>query len=141
MRRGSDEKGEYMRRNGLPPRSRLQRITDDAKVLGVCGGVADYFGFDRNVVRAVTAIGALFFPTIIVAYFILGFVLDEEGHQQPKPSPWQSELRRRVRSQPHSTLHSQRHRFRELDRRLQKLEKYVTSKRFRLDREFDGLKD
>lgn len=130
-----------MRRNDLPPRSRLQRATEGAKVLGVCAGVADYFGFDRNVVRAVTVIGALFFPTTILAYFILGFVLDQEPEQQPKVSPYQSELRRRVRSQPHSTIHSQRHRFRELDRRLQKLEKYVTSKRFRLDREFDGLKD
>jgi phage shock protein C len=130
-----------MRHNGLPPRSRLQRVTEGAKVLGVCAGVADYFGFDRNVVRAVTAICAVFFPTTIVAYFILGFVLDKEPERERNASPYQSELRRRVRSQPHSTLHSQRHRFRELDRRLQKLEKYVTSNRFRLDREFNGLQD
>ena len=130
-----------MRRNGLPPRSRLQRVKEGAKVLGVCAGVADYFGFDRNVVRAVTAVCALFFPTTIAAYFILGFLLDQETEQERETSPYKSELRRRVRSQPHSTLHSQRHRFRELDRRLQKLEKYVTSKRFRLDREFEGLQD
>jgi len=37
-------------------------------------------------------------------------------------------------------LDSQRYRFRDLDRRLQRLEKYVTSKRFRLEREFDDLK-
>jgi phage shock protein C len=68
-------------------------------------------------------------------------VLDQEAEQERIKSSYQSELRRRVRSEPHSTLNSQRHRFRELDRRLQKLEKYVTSKRFRLDREFDGLQD
>lgn len=130
-----------MTRKDLPPRSRLHRLTDGAKILGVCGGIADYFGFDRNVVRAVTVICALFFPTTIIAYFILGIMLDFEPKGAQKPSPFQSELRRRVRSAPHSTLHSQRHRFRELDRRLQKLEKYVTSKRFRLDREFQGLKD
>lgn len=110
-------------------------------MLGVCAGVADYFGFDRNVVRAVTAVCAFFFPTTIIAYFILGLVLDQEPEQERIKSSYQSELRRRVRSEPHSTLNSQRHRFRELDRRLQKLEKYVTSKRFRLDREFDGLQD
>lgn len=130
-----------MRRNDLPPRSRLKRVTEGAKVLGVCAGVADYFGFDRNVVRAVTAACAFFFPTTIVAYFILGMVLEQESEQESRTSTYQSELRRRVRSEPHSTLSSQRHRFRELDRRLQKLEKYVTSKRFRLDREFDGLQD
>ena len=130
-----------MTRDDLPPRSRLQRSTDDAKVLGICAGVADYFGFDRNVVRAVTAVCAFFFPTTIVAYFMLGMVLEREPGERKKASPYENELRRRVRSAPHSTLHSQRHRFRELDRRLQKMEKYVTSKRFRLDREFDGLKE
>lgn len=132
-----------MTRNDLPPRSRLKRISEGAKVFGVCGGVADFFGFDRSVVRAVTAICALFFPTTIAAYFILGFVLEEEKIVEPEPkkSAYLHELRRRVRSQPQSTLHSQRHRFRELDRRLQKLEKYVTSKRFRLDREFNDLQN
>jgi len=130
-----------MRGNDLPPRSRLQRASDDPKVLGICAGVADYFGFDRTVVRAVTAVCAVFFPTTIIAYFILGMVLEESPRHEKKPSKFEKELRRRVRSEPHSTLHSQRHRFRELDRRLQKLEKYVTSKRFRLDREFEGLQD
>ena len=130
-----------MTRKDLPPRSRLKRSTDDAKVLGICAGIADYFGFDPNVVRAVTAVCAFFFPTTIVAYFILGMVLDQEPKTDKEKSPYASELRRRVRSEPHSTMHSQRHRFRELDRRLQRLEKYVTSKRFRLDREFNGLQD
>lgn len=130
-----------MTRSDLPPRSRLQRASDDAKILGICAGVADYFGFDRNVVRAVTVVCAFFFPTTIVAYFILGLVLDQEPKIGKRTSPYENELRRRVRAAPHSTIHSQRHRFRELDRRLQKLEKYVTSKRFRLDREFDGLRD
>lgn len=128
--------------NDLPPRRRLHRVSEGAKLLGVCAGFADYFGFDRNIVRAVTLVCALFFfPTIVVGYFILGLVLDVEPHHEGRTTPFQSELRRRVRSAPQSTLHSQRHRFRELDRRLQKLEKYVTSKRFHLDREFDGLKE
>jgi phage shock protein C len=46
-----------------------------------------------------------------------------------------------VRAEPHATLSSVRHRFRDLDARLQRLEKYVTSERFRLDREFAGLKE
>jgi phage shock protein C len=34
-----------------------------------------------------------------------------------------------------------RYRFRDLDTRLQRLEKYVTSNRFNLDREFRHLKE
>ena len=37
-------------------------------------------------------------------------------------------------------LSSTRYRFRDLDTRLQRLEKYVTSNRFQLDREFRHLK-
>ena len=110
-------------------------------MLGVCAGVADYFGFDRSIVRAVTAVCAVFFPTTIIAYFILGMLLEHSPETEQMASTYDRELRRRVRSEPHSTLHSQRHRFRELDRRLQRLEKYVTSKRFRLDREFQDLRD
>ena len=128
-------------REDLPPRSRLYRVSEGARVLGVCGGVADYFGFDRSVVRAVTAVSAVFFPTTIIAYVVLALVLETLPEQEATTSTYEQELRRRVRSAPQSTLQSQRHRFRDLDRRLQKIEKYVTSKRFRLDREFDGLRE
>jgi len=130
-----------MRRNDLPPRSRLYRAREGAQVLGVCAGAADYFGFDRSIVRAVTAVCAVFFPTTIVAYFILGMILEHSPEPEQPTSSYDRELRRRVRAEPQATLHSQRHRFRELDRRLQRLEKYVTSKRFRLDREFQDLRD
>jgi phage shock protein C len=50
-------------------------------------------------------------------------------------------LQRSVRAAPHATLDQIRHRFREVDGRLQRLEKYLTSQRFKLDREFEALKD
>jgi phage shock protein C len=50
-------------------------------------------------------------------------------------------VERRVRSSPHDTLSGIRYRFRDLDIRLQRLEKYVTSNRYKLDREFQELKD
>lgn len=127
-----------------PRRSKLYRNKSDAVIAGVCAGFADYFGFDHGITRIVVAITAfVFFPMSIVIYFVLAMVL--------KPSPeliGNSEERivrrglgRRVRAEPHATLGSVRHRFRDLDSRLQRLEKYVTSERFRLDREFAGLKD
>ena len=41
----------------------------------------------------------------------------------------------------HGTLSNVSFRFRELEARLQRLEKYVTSARFQLDQEFESLKD
>lgn len=129
-------------RTSYPPKNRLYRASHGGMFLGVCAGVADYFGFDRNVTRLVTAIGGLvFFPTVLVGYIVLGLLLQKAPDGPAAFGPVNDELRRRVRSEPHSVLDSQRYRFRDLDRRLQRLEKYVTSKRFRLEREFDGLKD
>jgi phage shock protein C len=50
-------------------------------------------------------------------------------------------VRKQVRSDPHDMLSSVRYRFRDLDSRLQRLEKYVTSSRFDLDSQFRRLKD
>jgi phage shock protein C len=122
-----------------PRRSKLYRNKTDGMIAGVCAGFADYFGFDLGMTRVVVAIAAFIFPTLIIVYFVLALVL-KPGPRRPIGEPVDV-LGRRVRAEPHSTLDSVRHRFRDLDGRLQRLEKYVTSERFRLDREFAGLKD
>jgi phage shock protein C len=128
-------------------RNRLYRDSENAALFGVCAGLADYFGFDLKLTRICVALGGLFFfPTVIIIYIILGVLLDDIHGKDapPKEEPRRREdpeLRRRVRSEPHATLRSVRHRYREMERRLQRLEKYVTSKKYNLDREFDGLKD
>jgi phage shock protein C len=108
-------------------------------LFGVCAGIADYFGFDVTVTRVLIIVAALFsFPLLIIAYILLAILLPRkpfsigEGSVDP--------VQRQVRSDPHDTLGSVRHRFRDLDSRLQRLEKYVTSNRFKLDREFRQLK-
>lgn len=123
-------------------RNRLYRDTENRVFLGVCAGLADYFGFDLKLTRICVAVGGFFFfPTVPVIYVILGLLLSEAPRAPRERGHEDAELRRRVRSEPHSTLRSVRHRFRELDRRLQRLEKHVTSKRYNLEREFDGLRD
>jgi phage shock protein C len=49
------------------------------------------------------------------------------------------EFRRALRSSPSETLGDVRRRFQSLDSRLARLERYVTSSRFNLDREFRKL--
>lgn len=132
----------HERFNGEFMRSRLYRDPENGMIFGVCAGLADYFGFDVKLTRICVALGGLFFfPTVIVIYVIMGLLLDDSPEPREKPVREDPALRRRVRSEPHATLRSVRHRFRELDRRLQRLEKHVTSKKYNLQREFDGLKD
>ena len=60
---------------------RLERITDQAQIAGVCAGLADYFGIDRTVVRIIFVVGIFLphFPAIII-YGILWAVLRERPY-------------------------------------------------------------
>lgn len=122
--------------------NRLYRSADHGVIAGVCAGLAEYFGVDAAITRVLVAVGAFFFPILILAYVALALLLPKRRSiDYERLDPEEYELRRHVRAEPHATLGSVKHRFRDLDRRLQRLEKYVTSDRYKLDREFEGLKD
>jgi phage shock protein C len=123
--------------------NKLYRNPRRGMIFGVCAGIAEYFGFDVTVTRVLVVIGMFFaFPVICGAYLILGLLLPVRAHtgsgeERERSSP----LERQVRSSPHDTLANIRYRFRDLDARLQRLEKYVTSNRYKLDREFRSLEE
>lgn len=125
--------------------NRLYRNPRRGMIFGVCAGLAEYFGFDVTVTRVILAVAAFFaFPIICVVYLLLGLLLPvrsysaEERDDDPAVREVRS-IRRQVRASPHDTLANVRYRFRDLDVRLQRLEKYVTSNRYQLDREFEKL--
>ena len=120
--------------------NRLYRDTRRGMIFGVCAGLAEYFGFDVKVTRVLTVVGAMFgFPVVFISYLVLGVMLPRKPESDAGDA--YDPVQRQVRSDPHDMLSSVRYRFRDLDSRLQRLEKYVTSSRFALDSEFRRLKD
>ena len=121
--------------------NRLYRIPRRGVIFGVCAGLSEYFGFDLTVTRVLVVVGGCFsFPLIFIAYVLLGFLLPARSSSGPQDDHIDP-VERQVRVSPHGTLSNVRYRFRDLDARLQRLEKYVTSNRYKLDREFRELKD
>lgn len=59
----------------------------DRRIAGVCGGIAEYFGWDPTLVRALFLLGAIFssgFPFVIV-YLILAWVMpDPESDEKSR---------------------------------------------------------
>ncbi len=120
-------------RKGNP--HRLYRDREHAVLAGVCAGVADFFGGKRLFIRFIFIIMTPFVAFLnLPAYLILAFAL------KPKPDDLyqtsdQEHFWRQVSSAPGHTFGELRHRLRELDLDLQKVENYVTSKEFQLDSE------
>lgn len=123
-----------------PGKKRLYRNRDHGGFLGVCAGLADYFGLDLGLTRLVTFIAMFVFaPGMLLGYFILAIVLPLKPVSEAKIDEAEQAFVKSVRSEPQAVLSSARHRFRELEQRLRRLEKYVTSSSYNLDREFESL--
>ena len=77
--------------NTIDPLNQHRQLTlsqRDKKIMGVCGGIAEYMGWDATAVRIVTVL--LLFPlhlTLVVAYLILGAVLPRESATAPNYPP------------------------------------------------------
>ena len=122
-------------------RTRFYRDKRNGKVMGICAGLADYTGFDVNLVR-VCFLAAVFMSggSILPFYFIAGFVtpvrpygLGVEDKQDRKF--WQG-----VRASPARAAGDINSRFRDLDRRLADIESYVTTENRSLAREIERLR-
>jgi len=121
-----------------PSPTRLYRDSERGMIFGVCAGVADYFGFRLAAVRWLTVIFCCFLPMTILVYLALAVLLPRKPRalykDQQEEAMWRS-----IRVEPSTTFARVRHRFRELEARLQRVERYVTSARFKLDRDFRDL--
>jgi len=64
--------------NRIKTRVRLDR--DNGWIFGVCAGIANFWRIDATVVRVATLIAALFFHKIIIAtYLITWLILDDSS--------------------------------------------------------------
>lgn len=108
-------------------------------VAGVCAGLADYFGFNLRATRLLAFIAlCMAGPITLITYF--GAVLLIPSAHDPERQPGHDpDFEQAVRSSPKQTLNDVRRRFQSLDGRLARMERYVTSSRFDLDREFRKL--
>lgn len=116
-------------------RTRFYRRSDKAMLGGVCAGIADYFGFNLAMTRLLTVLAFLFaMPMTLLAYIAAVILIPTEPGPRRDP-----DFHRGLRSSPRQTMVDVRSRFKSLDRRLARLEKYITSSRYELDREFRDL--
>lgn len=122
---------------------RLYRDADRAVLGGVCAGLATYLGFNLKVTRLLCIIAFLCaFPVALFAYLVAVLLIpasssrryDEDLYEERRKEALREEIRRAKPS-----VSEVRERYREMDERLARIEKYVTSSRYQLDEEFRRL--
>ena len=148
-------------------RKDLYRDPERGKIAGVCAGLADYFGIELWLVRilVVTGFFLLAGPFVMVAYIAAWFILDKKPgttekhdifkhHRKARENTgkgWRNntddeEEKINVKSQvwqagepPKQAFHDIKQRFARNESRLRKVETYVTSAEFQLNREINSL--
>ena len=58
-------------------KKKLYKSVKDRKLTGVCGGIAEYFDIDSNIVRIVWLILVLCAGTGLLVYIICAIILDD----------------------------------------------------------------
>lgn len=121
-----------MKRESANP-GNLYRDPERGVLLGVCAGVADYFDWNLRAVRLLAVLSLIFFtvPTFL-AYVLAAFVLKKKPKLLYR-NELEAKFWRDVRRSPRDTFVQLRRKFSELDKRLQHMEAYVTSARFKFD--------
>ncbi|PHS14773.1 MAG: envelope stress response membrane protein PspC [Kangiella sp.] len=140
-------------------RKALYKDPDQAKICGVCAGVADFLGLEKWLVRIIAVSFFLFSGgTIVVAYFVANFILDIkpgskstkgcfglERRRQKKNADENAKYKASVKevwkksTAPSDALQTAESVFEKIENRLQNMESYVTSNKYQLDKEFDKL--
>ena len=57
---------------------KLYRSTTDKKFMGVCGGLAEYFGVDATIVRVIFVVAAFTGGIGLLAYIVMAVLVPEK---------------------------------------------------------------
>lgn len=69
---------------------RLYRSRRNRMIAGVCGGIAEYFGWDPTVVRVATVVSILLPGPQFLAYIIAWLLIPDEPVTTGQPDGWAS---------------------------------------------------
>lgn len=122
----------------------LYRNSRDARILGVCAGIADYLEVDAFWVRLLTFIAILMSGFVgLVAYVAAYFILSDKPapkyiSRDPEQRKFEETLNESAASSRYSIKHCGR-KFSSLQSRLIRLEAYVTSSKFRVSQAINNI--
>lgn len=120
----------------------LYRDKQNAKLAGVCAGIADYTGINVFWVRLGMIVAICFPPTSMFAVpgYIAGWLLLNKKPAHLYQDKQEQQFWQGVRQSPKRTAREIRAQFRDIDRRLAEVETFYVSSNPRLSDEIEKLR-
>lgn len=127
----------------------LYRNTRDKKIGGVCAGLADHFEISHWVMRVLFITALVFTGTVAIWAYVIGWVLMAPKKPDSVETMEYDENQRCYRKKnvfrygetTSERIKRARQRMEDMSRRVGEMEEYITSKRYKLDKEFSKLQD
>lgn len=119
----------------IASRNRLYRDPNHALIAGVCSGIADWLGFNLTALRIIVVLLALPFTAVMVIGYLALWILIPKRPKNLYRDDDEKTFWQGVRRSPTDSVGQLNRRFRELDGRLQRMERWLTSSEYRIDRE------
>jgi phage shock protein C len=109
-------------------------------IAGVCGGIAERYGWDPVVVRIAFVVLLLCGVGFIFPVYIVIWAITPVAPYRPRSlSPDEDRFWSSVSDRPAETFSNIRYKFKDMDDRLARMERSVTSEEWKLKREFRDL--
>lgn len=138
----------------------LFRDPDNGPLFGVCTGIAQYLGVEAWIIRLICVVGVFCIGWVVIPAYILAiFIMDRrpEGYEVPPQynNRYRKTSKKRIpaRSKKKDTNYEEfeqpnsfhwrmnvvRREITKMDKKLQRMELYITSGRYELFKEFENL--
>ncbi len=137
----TDTEGRHEKMFRSPNPNRLYRSRTDKVCLGVCGGIADRFGWEPSLVRILTVASFFVFagPLVVIAYIVMAMITPKVPRGERPLAPEEDQFWRNVSDRPRMTASGLKYSFMDLEDRLRNIERNVTSEEWRLKKAFRDL--
>jgi len=128
------------------PRLRGLHRGGNAKIAGVCSGIAEHYGAETWVVRCIALTGLIFMTSVVfMGYWILYFLMEDppsgeaEQPSQPPLGHGGGTPALGAGLSPRRSLRTARAHLAQAELRLRRMEHHVTSGHYELHREFNRI--
>jgi len=124
----------------------LYRDTSNAKLTGVCAGIAHYFGLEIWLIRILVVTAALLGGSflVVVAYLAFSLMLEKQPYEYQVTIKTKQEHKIKSKAwqagqTPENLLDNIEEELQRVEKGVRIIEAYVTSESFKINREFSKL--